>query len=171
MRSAPKRIAVILAAAALVETAAIARARQAPAPGDPAPPFTLPSLEGTPVSLAALRGRIVVLHFWATWCPVCREEMPVLEEAGRSRGAEVAVLGINLGEKKSTVAGFVRDHGITFPILLDVRGEVASDYRVLSLPITIMIDRQGRLAGSVQMGSLERGDLEARLDRLLRPGS
>jgi cytochrome c biogenesis protein CcmG, thiol:disulfide interchange protein DsbE len=171
MRRALPAIATLLTAVVIVGPGAVARAGSAPAPGEAAPLFTLPSLEGAPVSLAGLRGRVVVLHFWATWCPICREEMPVLEEAARSRGAEVVVLGINLGERKRTVEGYVREHAITFPILLDARGAVASDYKVLSLPITIMIDRQGRLADAVHMGSLERVDLETRLDRLLRTGS
>ena len=147
-----------------------ALARRGPGVGDPAPPFGLPDLEGRQVSPASFRGRLVILHFWATWCPVCRDEMPVLEEAARGRAADLVVLGVNLGEKRVKVAAYVRDAAITFPILLDARGRVASAYGVVALPITIIVDRDGRIADTVRMGSLSRGDLEERLTRLLNAG-
>ncbi len=169
------RLVAALLAGALLASAALAGAilarpvgaAKGPAIGEPAPPFTLPDLEGRPVSLASFRGRVVILHFWATWCPVCRDEMPILEEAARARAAGLAVLGINLGEKKDRVAAYVRKQGIAFPVLLDARGKVASAYGVLSLPITLIIDRDGRLVEAVRMGSLSRADLEERLGRVL----
>jgi peroxiredoxin len=145
-------------------------ARRTPATGDEAPPFSLPDLEGRQVSPGSFKGRLVILHFWATWCPVCRDEMPILEEAARARAADLVVLGVNLGEKRETVAAYVRDAAITFPILLDARGRVASAYGVLALPITIIVGRDGRIADAVRMGSLDRASLDERLTRLLRPG-
>jgi len=145
-------------------------ARPAPASGPPAPgeaarPFTLSDLEDRPVSLSSFRGRLVLLHFWATWCPTCREEMTILDEAARAHPRTLVILGVNLGEKRSKVATYVNESGITFPILLDARGKVAAAYGVLSLPITLVIAPDGRVAERVLMGSLDREGLETILGR------
>jgi peroxiredoxin len=136
-----------------------------PAPGEPARAFTLPDLDDRPVELSSFKGRPVLLHFWATWCPTCREEMTILEDAARAHPGTIVILGVNLGEKRSKVAAYARQTGITFPILLDTRGKVASAYGVLSLPITLVIAPDGRVAERVMMGSLDRQGLEAILDR------
>ena len=136
-----------------------------PAPDDAARPFTLSDLDGRPVTLASFKGRLVLLHFWATWCPTCREEMTILEEGARAHPETLVILGINLGEKRSKVASYVKESGITFPILLDARGKVAASYGVLSLPITLVIDRDGRVAERVLMGSLDREGVESILGR------
>jgi peroxiredoxin len=136
-----------------------------PALGAPARPFTLPDLEDRPVTLSSYQGRLVLLHFWATWCPTCREEMTILEAAARAHAGRLVILGVNLGEKRSKVSAYVKESGITFPILLDGRGKVASAYGVLSLPITLVIGPDGRVAENVHMGSLDREGLEQLLGR------
>ncbi len=136
-----------------------------PAPGEPGRPFTLSDLDGRPVTLSSFRGRLVLLHFWATWCPTCREEMAILEEATRAHADRLVILGVNLGEKRSKVAAYVKEAGITFPILLDGRGKVAAAYGVLSLPITLVIAPDGRVAERVLMGSLDREGVERILKR------
>src|SRR5262245_48391379 len=90
-----------------------------PAPGGVPPRFVLPALDGREVALESLRGRLVLLHFWATWCPTCRAEMSLLERAARDHPDDLVVLGINLGEKRARVADYAREAGLTFPILLD----------------------------------------------------
>jgi len=115
--------------------------------------------------LSSFKDRLVLLHFWATWCPTCREEMTILEEAARAHTRTLVILGVNLGEKRSKVATYVKTSGIPFPILLDARGKVAAAYGVLSLPITLVIGSDGRVAEHVQMGSLDRAGLERILDR------
>lgn len=147
------------------------RAARPPAPGDEAPPFTLEDLDGREVSLVSFRGRPVILHFWATWCPVCREEMPLLDQAARDRPGGLTVLAINLGERRAKVAEYARASGLSFPLLLDGRGKVAARYGVLSLPITILVGPDGRIAGSLTMGSLTRERLAERLDRLEKGAS
>ncbi len=117
------------------------------------------------MSLSSFRGRLVLLHFWATWCPTCREEMTILDEAARAHPRTLVILGVNLGEKRSKVATYVNESGITFPILLDARGKVAAAYGVLSLPITLVIAPDGRVAERVLMGSLDREGLETILGR------
>jgi peroxiredoxin len=157
--------AVFLVLGAGLLLAGPAPASGPPAPGDAARPFTLPDLEGRPTTLSSFKGRLVLLHFWATWCPTCREEMTILDEAARAHADTLVLLGVNLGEKRSKVAAYVGETGITFPILLDARGKVAAAYGVLSLPITLVIGPDGRVAEHVQMGSLDRKGLERILER------
>jgi thiol-disulfide isomerase/thioredoxin len=136
-----------------------------PSVGEMARPFTLPDLEDRPASLSSFKGRVVFLHFWATWCPACREEMVILEEAARAHPDKLVILGINLGEKQSVVRAYVKEAGLTFPILRDARGKVAASYDVLSLPITLVVSPEGRIVDSVVMGSLDREDVERILAR------
>lgn len=171
MRTARGRavLRAALAAATVLLSAAQAAAGGLPAPGDPAPAIALPDLQGREVTLASLRGRAVLVHFWATWCPVCRDELPLLEEAARERSGSLTVLGVNLGEKRDKVAAYAREAGLTFPILLDGRGKVAARYGVLSLPITLVVGPDGQMAEQIVMGALDRDSLGAILKRRL-PG-
>jgi peroxiredoxin len=139
-----------------------------PAPGSKAPEFQLEDLQGKVVRLSELHGKTVVLHFWATWCPHCLAEMPLLENAGSeltARGAQV--LAINLGEPRRKVERYAREHGLKLAILLDTRGKAAQAFGVVGLPATVVIDREGRLAGQIDMGSL---DLES-LEKLISAGA
>ena len=142
-----------------------------PAADERPPALVLPSLDGKEVSLESLRGRLVLLHFWATWCPTCRAEMLLLEQAALDHPGNLVVLGINLGEKRARVAAYATSTGITFPILLDTRGRVAARYGVLSLPITLVVGPDGRLEERVSMGSLDPASLTALLDRHLPRGT
>ena len=132
-----------------------------PPPGSEAPDFQLKDLQGKLVRLSTLRGKPVVLHFWATWCPHCLSEMPLLESASRdlsARGAQV--LAINLGEPRRNVERYALDHKLNLSILLDTRGKAAQAFGVVGLPATVVIDREGRVAGQIDMGSLDLGSLE-----------
>ena len=159
----------ILVAAGLAagSRAPASAAAKIPTPGEPVLEFTLPDLEGNQVSLSSFRGRLVLVHFWATWCPVCLDEMSILEQASRAHPGDLTVLGVNLGEKPARVAAYVRRAGIAFPILLDSRGKVAARYGVLSLPITLVVGPDGRMAERIVMGSLDRDSLGAILERRL----
>jgi len=113
----------------------------------PAPDFTLPTLSGAPIRLSELRGKVVLLNFWATWCVPCRLEMPALETLyQRHKDAGLAVLTINL-ETLSTagVEAFVQEVRVTFPVALDPSWSIARAYRVLGLPTTYLIDRAGNV--------------------------
>jgi cytochrome c biogenesis protein CcmG/thiol:disulfide interchange protein DsbE len=137
-----------------------------PPPGSPAPDFQLKNLKGSLVRLSTLRGQPVVLHFWATWCPHCLSEMPLLESASRdlsARGAQV--LAINLGEPRKKVERYARDQGLNFTILLDTHGKAAQAFGVVGLPATVVIDREGRIAGQIDMGRLDLGSLEKLLSQ------
>lgn len=113
-----------------------------------APDFTLTAVDGTSVSLSDLRGKVVLLNFWATWCPPCTAEMPDLNALYRRYGNEkdFVVVGVNLEERPQDVAEFARQKNIEFPLLLDRSGRVTRrDYRVRTLPMSMIIDREGIL--------------------------
>jgi thiol-disulfide isomerase/thioredoxin len=111
----------------------------------PAPDFTLPTLSGAPIRLTDLRGKVVILSFWATWCGPCRTEMPTLEalyQRYRDRGLEV--LAVNLDMLSTAgVEAFMQEVGVTFRVGLDPSWSTAQAYRVLGLPTTYLIDRAG----------------------------
>ena len=113
--------------------------------GQKAPRFTLPDLAGKPVRLDDFLGKkAVLINFWATWCEPCREEMPTLERLSVERRASLAVLGVSLdGVGRDRVRAFVRELGVTFPILLDPGATVARQYRIRALPTSYIVDREG----------------------------
>jgi cytochrome c biogenesis protein CcmG, thiol:disulfide interchange protein DsbE len=118
--------------------------------GAPGVSFDLPLLGGATDSLARHRGSVVVMNFWATWCPPCKEEMPALEQLAREdRGRGLVVLGIDQGESADAARGFVRAHGITFPILLDADQKYASSYVSIGLPTTVIIGRDGHVVRGI----------------------
>ena len=106
-----------------------------PLSGEPSP-VALPDLAGERITLQGQRGRLVMLYFWATWCPFCTREMPsTIETIHREfRDQGLAVLAINLGESRAAVASWVMQHGLTFPVLLDESGAVAGAYRIRGTP-------------------------------------
>ncbi|MGH7413061.1 MAG: TlpA family protein disulfide reductase [Candidatus Rokuibacteriota bacterium] len=116
-------------------------------PGERPPAFSLPALDGGKTSLAAHKGKVVLVYFWATWCGYCRKELPVaIEKVTRARkGQPFTVLAVSIEETKDLVAGYVKSAGVTSPVLLDRDGAVARDYRVRVTPTTIVIGRDGRL--------------------------
>jgi peroxiredoxin len=113
--------------------------------GSPAPDFSAPTIAGDTIRLANLRGRVVFLNLWATWCPPCREEMPAMQELYRQlAGPGFEMLAVSADEAgAAVVTPFVRDLGLSFPVLLDPQLEVASRYRVTGYPETYVIDRNG----------------------------
>ena len=125
------------------------------AKGDEAPDFTLETLDGTVVNLAAQRGSVVVIDFWATWCPPCRMGLPKLQEFAtwaKNEGLAVTVLPVNMGErhptreaKKNAVARFWKSQGFTTPTLLDYDNTAARAFQVGSIPHTVVVDPQGRI--------------------------
>lgn len=149
--------------------AACQPASGAPTIGGPAPDFTLPTLDGRSVSLSGLRGKPVVINFWATWCAPCRDEMPLLQAvATRHAASGLTVLAIDVQEGEALVQAFVDEFGLTFPVLLDKTGEVVSRYRVRGLPTTVFVDRSGNIQ-SVYLGPLDEKTLETRLAGILGP--
>jgi len=116
--------------------------------GQPAPPLVLATMDGGSVDLEDLRGRVVVLDFWATWCPPCREEMPSMERLHQEfKDQGLAVLAVNIQESPKQVVRFMKDFRLSFPALLDSDMKVTGLYQVRGLPSTYLVDRNGRVVG------------------------
>lgn len=112
------------------------------------PDFTLKDLNGNDVSLSGYRGKVVLLNFWASWCPPCRSEMPSMETLYKQlQGMDVAILALNLGESKEVAGKFINKEKYTFDVLLDSDNRVGSLYGVRSIPTTYIIDKKGELKG------------------------
>jgi cytochrome c biogenesis protein CcmG/thiol:disulfide interchange protein DsbE len=113
--------------------------------GAAAPAFTLEQLDGPSVRFPEqYRGQVVAVRFWADWCPYCHDEMKGLEPVYRQhRDRGLVILAINVLQPPETVRPFVRELGISYDVLLDPQGEVTRDYRVMGLPMTFIVDRQG----------------------------
>jgi cytochrome c biogenesis protein CcmG/thiol:disulfide interchange protein DsbE len=123
-------------------TAALARGER-PA----APIFRLPALDGRMVDLTALRGQVVVVNFWASWCPPCREEAPLVERVWRTyRERGVVVVGVNIQDLESDARRFVAEASLTFPVVRDRDGRVKGEYGVAGVPETFFIGPDGRIA-------------------------
>lgn len=110
-----------------------------------APNFTLQGEEGKTYRLKDYRGKVVILNFWATWCPPCREEMPSMERAWKKvkDDNDIAILAINVGEDADTIFEFMGHYPVTFPLLMDIDGNVVKQYPVRGLPTTYIIDPAG----------------------------
>jgi cytochrome c biogenesis protein CcmG/thiol:disulfide interchange protein DsbE len=139
----------------------------APREGAPAPDFTLHATDGTTYRLSELRGRPVVLNFWATWCGPCKQEMPAFEAEYRAHaGAGLLVLAINVRESPQQVEPFVQRLELTFPVLLDRSGSVSRRYRVRALPTTVFITPEGTIDG-IRQGAYSTRLLKERLRQFL----
>lgn len=118
--------------------------------GAPAQSFPAKRVDGTPDALADYRGRVVLLNLWATWCPPCREEMPALERFYREYRAQgVVVLGVDQGEDPQVAARYAREHGVTYPILVDEDQQYGRAYAAVGLPTTIVVGRDGRIVKGI----------------------
>ncbi|MCP3740954.1 TlpA family protein disulfide reductase [Rossellomorea sp. BNER] len=121
--------------------------------GSVAPAFSLESVEGEEVKLTDLVGKKVILNFWATWCPPCKEEMPELQSFYEKNKDEVEVLAINM-DPDAEIKSFLKDYGVTFPVLLDDNDIVNQLYEVMSMPTTIVIDKNGKITAK-HIGALD----------------
>lgn len=139
----------------------------APLAGHPAPEFTLMDIDGSPVTLGNLRGQVVLINVWATWCPPCRAEMPAIQQAyERFRDQGFVVLAINQQEDATSVAAFMHEQRLTFPALLDYDARVSAAYQVRVLPSSFFIDRRGVIR-AVYRGPMSRGMIEGTIEQLV----
>lgn len=112
------------------------------------PDFSGFTVENRKISSTGLRGQVVLLNFWATWCLECRAEMPMFEQLHREFSARgLAVIGINAREGTSTILKYGKELGLTFPLVADPTGRINSDYGVIGLPTTFLIRRSGLPVG------------------------
>jgi cytochrome c biogenesis protein CcmG, thiol:disulfide interchange protein DsbE len=135
--------------------------------GEEAPAFVLETLEGEAVSLEQLRGQVVLVNFWATWCPPCRVEMPGFERVYRDRRADgFTIVGVSTDRGRRVVDEFVGARDLTFPIAMATGGIVADFGGVRALPTSFLIDRSGRVRHEVR-GYFAEPALRLAVDRLL----
>lgn len=114
--------------------------------GQPAPDFALKSATGDNLRLSEYRGDVVLINFWATWCGPCRQEMPLLDDLyGRYQRVGFNLLGVNIDDDSRRAMQMVDELGVTFPVLFDAKKEVSKLYRVEAMPVTVLVDRQGKV--------------------------
>ena len=144
--------------------------RDVPSPlvGRPAAPFALTSYDGGKVQLSELRGKVVVVNFWASWCvPACYDEAPTLERGWRAyRDRGVVVLGVAIQDKDEAARKFINDFRLSFANAADPGGKVSVDYGVYGVPETFFIDREGRIRAK-HVGALSDQAFAATIEPLL----
>jgi cytochrome c biogenesis protein CcmG, thiol:disulfide interchange protein DsbE len=144
--------------------------RDIPSPlvGRPAAAFSLSTFDGQSVSLESLRGQVVVLNFWASWCnPACYDEAPVLERGWRAwRDRGVMVVGVDIQDTAEAAQRFMRQFDLTFPNARDLSGKVSIDYGVYGVPETFFIDRRGQIRAK-HVGAVTDAVFRAKVESLL----
>jgi len=135
--------------------------------GQYAPNFETEYLNGDKFVLYDLRGKPVILNFWATWCPPCVREMPDLQRFYDQNKDNIELVGVNLQEDKKTIEKFIKKINVTFPIVLDKDGEIERNYNLLLKPSTYFIDENGIIVDK-KIGELSREDLEERTKKFLK---
>ncbi len=169
MRRALRSLAVVGPAAAVLALLAYGFTidpRYIPSPlvARPAPAFTLRLFDGGTLRLEDLRGKVVFVNFWASWCPPCRDEAPALEGAWhRYKDQGVVFVGVDIQDKEPAARAFLAEFGITYPNGTDPTNLVAIDYGVWGIPETFFIDTKGRITHK-HVGALTPEVITARLE-------
>ena len=141
-----RQSAAAWSALAVSMLAACGGAEAGPAVGRPAPEYVAATLDGDSVSLSSLRGEVVLLNFWATWCAPCRAETPFLQslyEEHAEQGFRVVGISMDTGDAADQVADFVEEYEVGYTVLHDPRMRGMELYRIIGLPATFLIDREG----------------------------
>lgn len=133
----------------------------------PAPDFTLPTFDGGQLSLARYRGQPVVINFWASWCPPCREEAPILERVWRRYTDQgILFIGIDIQDKEEDARAYLKEFDITYPNVMDEDGTVTVDYGVIGIPVTFFIGKTG-LVERRWVGAIREDQLSAWVEELI----
>ena len=143
----------------------------APQPGFPAPNFELKTPQGETIRLSDMRGQAVLVNLWAIWCPPCRAEMQTIETVyNEYKDQDFTVLGVNMTyqDERLEIMPFVNEQKLTFPILLDETGGMASAYQLKSLPSSFFIDRAGVINEVVIGGPMAEALLRTRVEKILK---
>ncbi|MFC4767018.1 TlpA family protein disulfide reductase [Effusibacillus consociatus] len=140
-----------------------------PRPGYMAPDFTLKDLDGNRVKISELKGKKVLINFWASWCPSCKAEMAELVEMSQKYKDQIAFYGVNLTatDNEEAVKNFVREYNIQFPTLMDRDGLVGNQYQATAIPVTITIDSDGMIMDRHD-GQLSKAVMEGIIKKLLK---
>jgi cytochrome c biogenesis protein CcmG/thiol:disulfide interchange protein DsbE len=115
-----------------------------------APALPTQVLHGPSVDVASLNGAPALVNFWASWCTPCKEEAPTLDRLADKLRGRARVVGVDYNDTTSNATAFIRDHGLSYPIVRDGSGSVASDYGVTGLPTTFVLDSQGRIVRTLR---------------------
>jgi cytochrome c biogenesis protein CcmG/thiol:disulfide interchange protein DsbE len=136
--------------------------------GKSAPDFTLGRLDRAgSLQLSSLRGKVVVLNFWASWCQPCKLEAPDLAASAKKWSGRVVVLGVDVNDPSGDARGFMRKYGITYPIVHDNKNVTSPKYGLTGLPETFFLDRRGRIVSHVISG-IKAADLQRGVEEALR---
>jgi len=136
--------------------------------GNQAPDFQLQNVDGQTVSLSNLRGKPVLINFWATWCSPCRSEMPYIQEIYEewsNKGLEV--LAINKGESSSKAEEFMQSYNLSFTMLLDTKQATAQKYNIIAIPTTFFIDKDGIIREKIIGAFQNKTQIEKRLSKII----
>lgn len=163
-----RRLAAILALCLTTTLPASAAGLKTLSPR-PAPALQQPALDGAETDLASLRGKVVLVNFWATWCPPCRKEIPSMNRlVAKMAGQPFVILGVNMGDSPDDIRAYTRQVPIDFAIVPDPSGGLLKPWQVVAFPTSYVVDKQGQirlgLFGSIEWDSPE---AVAELERLL----
>ena len=172
-------IAILICAAMLFGNSFVAKAQDRPTPeqatiakaGMKAPAFEVKMFDGSTVKLADLKGKVVLLNFWATWCPPCRAELTRVEKdiIEKFKGQDFVFLPVSRSEKRETVAAFREKMGYTFPMGLDTDGRVYAEYAQTYIPRNFLIDKNGKIVkASVGYDEAEFAELIKEIENQLK---
>jgi cytochrome c biogenesis protein CcmG/thiol:disulfide interchange protein DsbE len=133
----------------------------------PAPDFILTTFKGTTISLEDLRGKPVVINFWASWCPPCRIEAPLIERTWRTyKNRGLIFLGVNIQDRKQDALNYIREFAITYPNGPDPTGEISIDYGVSGLPVTFFVSGDGEVVRR-WVGAIEKSVLISSIEEIM----
>ncbi|HEY9474124.1 MAG TPA: TlpA disulfide reductase family protein [Mycobacteriales bacterium] len=142
-----------------------------PLVGRTAPDFTLPGLDGPPVHLSDLRGQVVVVNFWASWCAECHTEQPALNAVwDQFRDSGVVLLGVDFEDNDADARSYLATSGSRYPVVVDADSRTALAFGVRGVPETFVVDQTGRIVDRV-VGAVDAGTLAGTLNTLLRGGA
>ena len=130
--------------------------------------FTLPLFGGGNITLSNLKGKPVVLNFWASWCPPCREEAPALQKVSQVyKDKDVTFIGVDIQDREADAQAFIKEFGVTYPNGPDIGGKITIDYGVRLLPVTFFINRDGVILTRWE-GAINEGLLTNKIEEMLR---
>jgi thiol-disulfide isomerase/thioredoxin len=135
--------------------------------GAPPPDFTVHTAQGAQ-PLSALRGKPVVINFWASWCPPCTDELPYFQRLAETYGDRLTIVTVDWNEEPATAADYLRSHDLHLPVVPDQQSQIYKAYSLFEVPDTVVLDSDGNVA-YVSVGELSWKELQAAVEKVLAP--